>query len=106
MLVAEALKNLVENARRHGGPDLSRIEVEIARCNGLAEVTVSNDGAALTPDDESLVFSRFGQKSPGSGSGLGLSIVKSVAERHGGGLRVNDVGAGASLTLSLALENR
>ena len=105
VLIAEALKNLVENARLHGGPDLSRIQVEIAHRNGLAEVTVSNDGAVLTPDDEALVFSRFGQKSPGSGSGLGLSIVRSVAERHGGGLRVNDVATGASLTLSLASEN-
>ena len=106
VLVAEALKNLVENARLHGGPDLSQIRVEIARHNGLAEVTVSNDGTELTPDDEALVFSRFGQKSPGSGSGLGLSIVKSVAERHGGGLKVNEVTAGASLTLSLALEDK
>lgn len=106
VLIAEALKNLVENARLHGGPALSQIRVEIARRNGLAEVTVWDDGSMLTPDDEALVFSRFGQKSPGSGSGLGLSIVKSVAERHGGGLKVNDVEAGASLTLSLALEDR
>ena len=105
VLVAEAVKNLVENARQHGGPDLSRIQVEIACSNGCAEVTVSNDGRELTPDDEALVFGRFGQKSPGSGSGLGLPIVKSVAERHGGGLRVNDVATGASLTLSLALHS-
>ncbi len=106
VLVGEALKNLVENARLHGGPDLSRIRVEIARRNGCAEVTVSNDGAELTPDDEPLVFKRFGQKSPSSGSGLGLTIVKSVAERHGGRLKVNDVATGASLTLSLALDGQ
>lgn len=105
VLVAEAVKNLVENARLHGGPGLSRIRVEIACRDSLAEITVSNDGAALTPDDEALVFSRFGQKSPGGGSGLGLAIVKSVARRHGGGLKVNDVGAGASLTLSLAMHH-
>ena len=104
VLIAEALKNLVENARRHGGPDLSQIHVAVGQHNGHAEVTVANDGNALTPDDETLVFSRFGQKSPGAGSGLGLSIVKSVAERHHGGLRVNDVATGASLTLSLAMD--
>ena len=104
VLIAEAMKNLVENARLHGGPDLTQIRVEVARRNGLAEVTVWDDGTALSRDDEDLVFSRFGQKSPGSGSGLGLAIVKTVAERHGGGLRVDDVATGASLTLSLAIE--
>ncbi len=105
VLVGESIKNLIENAREHGGPRLSSIRVEIARRDGLAEITVSNDGTALTPDDEAVIFSRFGQKSPGGGSGLGLAIVKSVAERHGGGLRVNRVANGASLTLSLTLED-
>ena len=104
LLVAEALKNLVENARLHGGPALSQIQVQVGRRNGLVEVTVRDDGTGLSKDDEALVFSRFGQKSPGSGSGLGLAIVKSVAERHGGDLRVDEVTTGASLTMSLALE--
>lgn len=100
-LVSEAIKNLLDNAQKHGGPALSKITVTTTLEGGMAALTVSDDGTALSPDDEAQAFSRFGQIEPSEGSGLGLAIVASVAESHGGQLRINFVGKGASLTLTL-----
>ncbi|MGB0694720.1 MAG: sensor histidine kinase [Rhodospirillaceae bacterium] len=103
--VCEAIKNLIDNAEKHGGSALSRICVEIgADDQGMAVVTVTDDGKGLSPDDQERAFSRFGQIGPSQGSGLGLAIVSSVAEQNGGSLRINACDQGASLSLSLTLE--
>lgn len=103
VFIGEAIKNLIDNALKHGGPDLRSICVETAQEDDFASVTVSDDGRDLSPADAVKVFSRFGQKEPTSGSGLGLAIAVSVAEHHGGNLRINEVESGASLTLLLPL---
>lgn len=104
VFISEAIKNLIDNALKHGGPDLQSIWVETAQDGDFASVTVSDDGRDLSPADAVKVFSRFGQLEPAGGSGLGLAIALSVAERHGGALRINPVEKGASLTLSLPLD--
>ena len=101
VFVSEAIKNLVDNAVRHGGSDLTMVRVVAARIGDHATVTVSDDGIGLLPDQEEQAFRRFGQLEPSSGSGLGLAIVSSVADSHGGTLRIDEVPRGASLTLSL-----
>lgn len=103
VFVAEAIKNLVDNALQHGGPDLGAIRVSTARDADHATVTVSDDSVGLSPDQQTRAFSRFGQLEPSSGSGLGLAIALSVADRHDGSLTIDDVPSGASLTLSLPL---
>ncbi len=99
--VSEAIKNLIDNAQKHGGPNLSRITVETAREDGMVTLTVADDGTGLVPENEGQAFSRFGQIEPTDGSGLGLAIVASVAESHGGSLRINAVEQGASVTFAL-----
>lgn len=101
VFIAEAIKNLIDNALKHGGPGLSRISVRLARAGGMATITVADDGVGLTPEDETLAFGRFSQLEPAEGSGLGLAIVRSVADAHDGALRIDRAAAGASLTLSL-----
>ncbi|EEX08757.1 integral membrane sensor signal transduction histidine kinase [Ruegeria lacuscaerulensis ITI-1157] len=101
VFLAEAIKNLIDNAVKHGGPELGLIRVTVGRRDARAMVTVYDDGAPLSPRDEAIAFSRFGQISPSGGSGLGLAIVASVAERHGGTLHIDDVAKGASLSLAL-----
>ena len=105
LFVSEAIKNLIDNAQKHGGAELRSISVETGRDGAFATVTVRDDGSGLSPTDEQRAFSRFGQIEPTSGSGLGLAIASSVAERHGGMLRIDQIPKGASLTLSLPLEN-
>jgi signal transduction histidine kinase len=76
-----ALSNLVENARRHGR---GVITVETATKEGLALLTVADEGPGLRAEEAKLAFGRFWRGHGGAGSGLGLAIVKATAERHGG----------------------
>jgi len=72
-----ALGNLIENARRHGS---GSITVSVAGHDGLATLSVEDEGPGIAPADRERVFERF----YGRGSGLGLAIVRATAERHGG----------------------
>lgn len=88
-MLREAVFNLVDNALRHGGPDLGSITVSATCVNGHAEITVGDDGKGIAPGDIETATERFSQLSPTSGSGLGLPIVQAVAESHGGRFEVN-----------------
>ena len=103
IFLAEAIKNLLDNALKHGGAKLSQISV-VLRCDaGNVKLTVSDDGTGLSPDQSEAVFSRFSQLEYSEGSGLGLSIVSAVAKRHGGVVVINQVEKGASVTLELPI---
>lgn len=101
LFIAEAIKNLIDNALKHGGPDLTSITVDLHPDDTTAMVTVMDDGKGLSPEDSALALGRFSQVEPSEGSGLGLAIVVSVAERHDGSLVINQVDKGASVTLRL-----
>ncbi|HEY0417123.1 MAG TPA: HAMP domain-containing sensor histidine kinase [Gaiellaceae bacterium] len=75
--LARAVANLVENARNYGAPPVS---VVVGAVDGVARLTVSDDGPGVALADRERVFERF----QGRGSGLGLAIVRATAERHGG----------------------
>lgn len=99
--LAEAIKNLIDNALTHGGADLTEISVSIAEVGETVTITVADDGKALTPDQSETAFGRFSQVGPSKGSGLGLAIVASVAELHGGEIKIDPVKKGASLSMTL-----
>jgi signal transduction histidine kinase len=104
-LVARALANLVDNARKHGG-GLDRMQVRADPATVVFEVL--DRGPGFAPGEEARVFDRFyrGENGGGHGSlGLGLALVRRIAEAHGGGVRAsNRPGGGACLTLELALD--
>ncbi len=83
-LLRRMLRNLLENARRHGG---GPVEVEVRRGpSGAAEVEVLDRGPGVPPDLAERIFEPF-FRLPGTvdgGAGLGLSIARQVARRHGG----------------------
>jgi signal transduction histidine kinase len=85
-----ALANLLENARTHGH---GRIRVAVARRDGLAELSVEDEGTGVPESERERVFERF----HGQGTGLGLAIVQATAARHGGRALVN----GSRFTLEL-----
>ena len=86
--VRQILVNLLTNADRHT-PAEGTITVRGSRDNGYAIVEVHNTGSSLEPDQLARVFERFYRADPArrrstGGSGLGLSIVKHLAEAQGG----------------------
>jgi two-component system OmpR family sensor kinase len=87
-----ALENLVENARRHGR---GRVTVEAGATNGVATLSVSDEGPGVPGPEAFERFWRGGAAGPGSG--LGLAIVRTTAERHGGRAYVD----GARFTIEL-----
>ncbi len=103
VFLTEALKNLLDNAVKHGGAKLSRISVVLRSDGGNVRLTVADDGAGLSPDQSEAAFSRFSQLEYSEGSGLGLSIVSAVAQRHDGSVLINQVERGASVTLELPI---
>jgi two-component system, OmpR family, sensor kinase len=97
--LGRALSNLVENARRHGPPG-GRISVTVAEGDGRALLSVDDEGPGVSPVDREHAFERFWRARPdGRGSGLGLSIVRATAERHGGRAYVD----GSRFTIDLAI---
>jgi two-component system, OmpR family, sensor kinase len=97
--LARALENLVENALVHG-PEDGRVTIELARVNGRALVTVRDEGPGPDPGDRDRLFERFWRGSGASGrpgSGLGLSIVSAIVDRHGGKVAIE----GSAFTLDL-----
>ena len=79
----EAIKNIVDNALRHGAP--SRLTVRLRSLVETIEVEVEDDGPGIPRAAWPDVVRRFGAPSP-SGSGLGFSIAADVAALHGGSL--------------------
>jgi len=95
-----AIRNLLDNAAKFGPPDGT---VEVALAAGV--LTVRDHGPGIPPDDLPHVFDRF-YRAPLArgvpGSGLGLSIVRQVADSHGGTVHAEPApGGGALLRLRL-----
>ena len=79
-----ALASLVRNAELYG-PEEGRITVAAEQENGVARLSVADEGVGLAPEDAEHAFERFWRGAGGKrGSGLGLAIVRATAERHRG----------------------
>ncbi len=98
--VSRAVTNLLDNAGKWS-PAGGIVEVSVAE----GEVTVRDHGPGVAPEDAPHVFDRFWRATNARGmpgSGLGLSIVKDVAEKHGGSVTLEPAaGGGARFRLRL-----
>ncbi len=103
--IATLLRNLVDNALRHGGGGGS-VDVAALLIDGRPALRVSDQGPGIAPSERARVFERFYRRdaggaadraAPGPGSGLGLAIVKAIADRHGATVRLEDGAAGVGL---------
>jgi signal transduction histidine kinase len=93
----QALQNLVANALRHT-PEGGTITVTADTASDGMHLMVRDTGPGILPEHLPLIFDRFykadAARRAATGSGLGLSIVKAIIERHGGSIAArNDDGA-------------
>ncbi|KNG93250.1 sensor histidine kinase [Pseudaestuariivita atlantica] len=101
-MLRESLANLVDNAVRHGGARLSRIDVSLEVTGDEAVLTVADDGEGVRERDLPRTLERFAQIAPTSASGVGLSIVEAVAQGHLGWMKV-DVPEGGGFRVRIGL---
>jgi len=104
-LLHRLVRNLIENAQRHGRPP---IEITVAQLGDHAELAVRDHGPGIADKDRQRVFEPFyrpgGHGETAGGWGLGLALVHQIAERHQGAVAVQtpaDGGARFVVTLPL-----
>ena len=101
-----AFQNLMENAAKHGSAD-GRIEVTAAAGERQLRIMVTDHGPGIPANELKEIFKPFfrggrARSNQVRGSGLGLSLVKEIAETHGGKISVaSEPGKGATFTLTL-----
>ena len=98
----QVIGNLLQNCTRHcGDGDIVTIAAACRR-DGTARLTVTDTGPGIPPTDLAQVFTRFWRSGTSSGSGLGMPIVKSLVEAHGGTVTVTSDGHhGTQVTVEL-----
>ncbi len=104
----QVLSNLIDNAVKYS-PAGGEVRVSTQAENGRVQVAVSDRGPGIPSDQQRLIFEKFGRAKLGDktkpGTGLGLFIARSIAEAHGGAIRVESApDRGATFTLTLPLD--
>ena len=102
-LFERALGNLMDNALRFT-PEGGTIQISITVKAAHSEVTVSDNGYGITPEHLPRVFDRFyrvDSSRSSDGAGLGLALVKSIVDLHGGSAKIeSEVSRGTTVTLT------
>jgi len=106
-LIRRALANLLANALRYGAAD-SPVRIVSATGDRWRRVSVINQGPPIAPEHLPRLFDRFyrcdpSRAEPGDSGGLGLAIVRSIAQLHGGEVEVSSDAQATVFTLRLPL---
>jgi signal transduction histidine kinase len=106
--IDRAVANLLDNAVKYSDGDRA-IKVKLDRSDGEASISVTDHGIGIPREEQERIFERFHRVSTGlvhdvKGSGLGLSLVRHIAQAHGGNVTVeSEVGKGSTFTIHLPL---
>lgn len=108
-LMSRLIYNLLQNAYRYGR-DGGHVKLSLKREGSDAVLSVADDGIGIKKEDMDKIWQRFwqadGSRAAGTGSGLGLSMVKEIAELHGGEASVeSEPDKGSSFTIRIPLNN-
>ncbi len=103
VLFGRAVSNLVDNALR-STPDGGTIQILIAVNGAHSEVVVRDNGRGVSPEHLPRLFDRFyrvDSSRSSDGAGLGLALVKSIVDLHGGSAKIeSEVNRGTTVTLT------
>jgi signal transduction histidine kinase len=105
-LLRRLFRNLLENARRYGGH--GPVDVSVSRHATLAVIGVCDRGPGIAEEERERIFEPFyrpkGHAQGDGGTGLGLSLVRQIARKHGGEVQyVHGEGTGACFEVTLPL---
>lgn len=101
-----AIRNLIDNAVRYS-PEGTRVGIGVSSRDGIAQVSITDQGLGIAPEDQERIFERFyrvdsARSRQTGGTGLGLSIVKHVITNHGGEVALwSQQGKGSTFTIRL-----
>jgi signal transduction histidine kinase len=103
----QVLENLLSNAIKFS-PDGGKIVVGGSAEGRYYRITVTDEGIGMTPEQTGKIFDKFYRADNSSaardGMGLGMSIVKHIVDRHGGGIRVeSEPGRGTAVSFTVPL---
>ncbi len=104
--LAQVLANLLSNAAKFSG-DGGVVEISMVRKDGMARLSVKDNGPGISQAFRHRVFDRFAQENSSddrqkNGTGLGLNITKAILEGHEGTIDfVSEVGVGTSFFFDL-----
>ena len=99
----QALRNIMGNSLIHAGGD-ARLAVRVTTSANLVRIELCDNGSGIPSEHREHVFERFYRASASGGSGLGLSIVRTIIEGHGGSAELqSETGAGTTVTIHLPL---
>jgi two-component system sensor histidine kinase KdpD len=108
-LVDQVVTNLLENAARHS-PDGGTVRVRAREQGGWIEVSVSDQGPGVDPEDRDRIFEPFSRGKGSTSSGVGLAICKAIVEAHGGSIAVQSAEAngrgGATFVFTLPVHRQ
>ncbi|HET9663578.1 MAG TPA: ATP-binding protein, partial [Burkholderiales bacterium] len=105
--IAQVLSNLLNNAAKYTNPG-GRIVLRAERVNADVEITVADNGIGMAPEDLGKLFDIFAQSASAShlshgGLGIGLFLVKSLTEMHGGSVSAYSEGPGKGSRFTVRL---
>jgi two-component system sensor histidine kinase TctE len=105
VLFSEMLRNLVENAIRHGGSPIE-ITVRIRKVGKQAVLEVEDNGPGIAPSQRQAVLERFqrGTEATSEGSGLGLAITGEIVQLFGGTLELDTPKSGHGLLVAMTFD--
>lgn len=107
--IGQVMTNLLSNAIKYGSEG-GRVEVVCRVTLDGAEVSVTDHGIGITPDDQAKIFEHFYRVQSSEvrrrrGTGIGLTIVRYIVEAHGGTIAVQSaIGEGSTFTVTLPLQ--
>ena len=103
--IRQVVLNLLSNAIKFT-PEGGRIEASAVPKNGSVEISVSDTGVGIAPEDQEAVFEKFRQVGAAEkkveGTGLGLTLCRKFVELHGGRIWVKgQIGVGSTFTFTI-----